>query len=147
MTFHERTFTVPTAESVVRLAVYSGAYYSRVPGAKNKFITPIVNSLRWKERSANEMEGGLSYFKVPGLSLFRLFVRLSPVPDGTQVTIVAGHGPWSRFYINLSMAIGFCTFIVGALLPYIRVKLESRNLRILVDQLTDALEGTLRESP
>lgn len=139
MDFHTRTLSLPLAPDRVREILKGEEHITRIEG-HGDFFKPHAVHLTWTDAEAGGLESSLSYFRSKNLCVFRVFADIEADGQGARVTLRSGHGPWSKLAMGAAWVLGFCTFIVGALIPWLQSKAYSHQLKRMVEHTGDALE-------
>lgn len=139
MDFHARTVSVQMPPARVREILIGEQHVARIEGHED-FFKPHAVYLTWSEAGDGRLESSLSYFRSKNLCVFRVFADIEAEGQGSKVTLSSGHGPFSKLAMGAAWVLGFCMFIVGAIIPWLQSKAYSHHLRRMVEHTGDALE-------
>ena len=139
MDFHERTVVVSLPPDRVRQILLGEEHITQIEGYGD-FFKPHAVHLTWSEAGGGRLESSLSYFRSKNLCVFRVFADIEPEGQGARVRLSSGHGPWSQLAMGSAWVLGFCLFIVGAIIPWLQTKAYSHHLKNMVEHTGGALE-------
>lgn len=139
MDFHSRTLDLSLPPARVKEILIGEEHIQSIDGYAD-FFKPLAVYLTWSEVDDSKLEASVSYFRSKNLCVFRVFADVEEAQGGSRVTLTSGHGPWSQLAMGAAWVMGFCMFVIGAIIPFIQSKAYSHQLKGMVEKVGDALE-------